>query len=42
MKIEQALLPLFPQERWTMLSHLLIEHGRQVCERGRVSVTRLI
>ncbi|HEY2067741.1 MAG TPA: endonuclease III [Gemmatimonadaceae bacterium] len=31
-KIEQALLPLFPRERWTMLSHLLIEHGRQVCD----------
>lgn len=31
-KIEQALVPLFPQERWTMLSHLLIEHGRQVCD----------
>jgi endonuclease III len=31
-KIEQALLPLFPQERWTMLSHLLIEHGRQICD----------
>jgi endonuclease-3 len=31
-RIEQALLPLFPQERWTMLSHLLIEHGRQVCD----------
>jgi endonuclease-3 len=31
-KIEEALIPLFPQERWTMLSHLLIEHGRQVCD----------
>jgi len=31
-KIEQSLLPLFPQERWTMLSHLLIDHGRQVCD----------
>jgi endonuclease-3 len=31
-KIEQALVPLFPRERWTMLSHLLIEHGRQVCD----------
>jgi endonuclease-3 len=31
-KIERALVPLFPQEHWTMLSHLLIEHGRQVCE----------
>ncbi|HET7631303.1 MAG TPA: endonuclease III [Gemmatimonadaceae bacterium] len=30
-KIEQALMPLFPRERWTILSHLLIEHGRQVC-----------
>jgi endonuclease-3 len=31
-KIERALMPIFPRERWTMLSHLLIEHGRQVCE----------
>jgi endonuclease-3 len=31
-KIEQALLPLFPRERWTILSHLLIDHGRQVCD----------
>lgn len=31
-KIEAALVPLFPRERWTMLSHLLIWHGRQVCD----------
>jgi endonuclease III len=31
-KLEQALIPLFPQEYWTMISHLLIEHGRQVCD----------
>ncbi|MEO8620673.1 MAG: endonuclease III [bacterium] len=31
-KIEQALMPLFPQQHWTMLSHLFIEHGRQVCD----------
>ena len=31
-KIEDSLVPLFPRERWTMLSHLLIEHGRQVCD----------
>ncbi len=31
-KIEQALMPLFPRERWTKVSHLLIEHGRQVCD----------
>jgi endonuclease-3 len=30
-KIERDLMPLFPRERWTMLSHLLIEHGRRVC-----------
>jgi endonuclease-3 len=31
-KIEQALIPLFPRESWTMLSHLLIWHGRRVCD----------
>ena len=31
-KIERALMPLFPREQWTMLSHLLIEHGRRVCD----------
>jgi endonuclease-3 len=31
-KVEAALLPLFPREQWTMLSHLLIWHGRQVCD----------
>jgi endonuclease-3 len=31
-KVEAALMPLVPQERWTMLSHLLIWHGRQVCD----------
>ena len=30
-RIERALVPLFPREQWTMASHLLIEHGRQVC-----------
>jgi endonuclease-3 len=29
--IEQDLMKLFPSDRWTMLSHLFIEHGRQVC-----------
>jgi endonuclease-3 len=31
-RIEQALMPLFPRERWTMLAHLLIWHGRRVCD----------
>jgi len=30
-KIEEELMPLFPQEDWGLLSHLLIFHGRQVC-----------
>jgi len=31
-KIEQDLMPLFPQNDWALLSHLLIFHGRRVCE----------
>ncbi len=31
-KIERRLMKLVPRERWTMLSHLLIEHGRRVCD----------
>lgn len=34
-KVEEALMPLFPQESWTMLSHLLIFHGRRVCDAKR-------
>ncbi|MEO7085353.1 MAG: endonuclease III [Gemmatimonadaceae bacterium] len=34
-KVEQDLIKLFPRDRWTMLSHLLIEHGRQICEARR-------
>ena len=30
-KIEDDLIPLFPRSSWTMLSHLLIWHGRQIC-----------
>jgi endonuclease III len=29
--IEQRLMRLYPRERWTMLSHLLIWHGRRIC-----------
>lgn len=34
-KVEQDLARLFPRDRWTMLAHLLIEHGRQICEARR-------
>lgn len=30
-KIEKDLMALFPRRVWTMLAHLLIQHGRQVC-----------
>jgi endonuclease-3 len=30
-KVEQALMLLFPQDDWTLLSHLLIFHGRRIC-----------
>lgn len=29
--IERELMPLFPRDRWTLLSHLLIWHGRRHC-----------
>ena len=32
LKVEQALMRLFPAEQWTMLAHLLIWHGRRVCD----------
>ena len=31
-KVEQRLMTLFARERWTMLAHLLIFHGRRVCD----------
>ena len=30
-RIEQDLITLFPRDGWTLLSHLLIFHGRAVC-----------
>lgn len=30
-KIEPDLMALFPRDRWDMLSHVLIFHGRRVC-----------
>ena len=31
-KIEQDLIPLVPQHEWTLFSHLLIHHGRAICQ----------
>ena len=30
-KVELALMPLFPREDWALISHLLIFHGRRIC-----------
>ena len=30
-KVERDLMDIFPRERWTLLSHLLIFHGRSLC-----------
>ncbi len=30
-KVEQLLMRLIPREDWTLISHLLIFHGRRVC-----------
>jgi endonuclease-3 len=31
-RIEADLMPLFPREDWAMLAHVLIFHGRRVCD----------
>ena len=31
-RVERDLVAIFPRERWTLLSHLLIWHGRRICE----------
>jgi endonuclease-3 len=31
-KVERDLMALFARDRWTLLSHLLIWHGRRVCD----------
>ena len=31
-KVEQALMPIFEKDTWTKLSHLLIWHGRRICD----------
>jgi endonuclease-3 len=30
-RIEQDLIRQFPRDQWTLLSHLLIDHGRAIC-----------
>ena len=41
-KIEQDLIRLYPRNRWTMLSHLLISHGREICDARRPECERCV
>jgi endonuclease-3 len=41
-KIEQDLMALYPKDQWTMLSHLLISHGREVCDAKRPECERCV
>jgi endonuclease-3 len=41
-KVERDLMELFPRERWTMLAHLLIWHGRRVCIARRPECERCV
>src|SRR5262245_22077152 len=43
-KIEFALMPIIPRERWTLFSHWLILHGRAICvaRKPRCSICPLL
>src|SRR5687768_12714 len=38
-KIEQDLMKIVPQDQWTMWSHLLIHHGRAICQARKPKCT---
>lgn len=41
-KVERDLMALFPRDRWTLLSHLLIWHGRRVCDARKPACERCV
>jgi endonuclease-3 len=41
-KIERDLMPLVPREDWTLVSHLLIDHGRAVCKAKKPECPRCV
>ena len=41
-RIEQDLMALFPRNQWTLLAHLLISHGRAVCDARRPLCERCV
>lgn len=40
--IERELMELFPRDSWTLLSHLLIFHGRRVCTARKPACERCV
>ena len=34
-KVERALMRLYPRERWLEVSDVMIFHGRRICHAGR-------
>jgi endonuclease-3 len=38
-KIEQDLMQIVPQEDWTLWSHLMIHHGRAICQARKPKCT---
>ena len=40
-KIERDLMALIPQKDWTIFSHRMIFHGRQVCQRPQAQMRRM-
>ena len=40
--IERDLMPLFPRESWTLLSHLFIMHGRDTCHARKPACERCL
>ncbi len=41
-KIELDLQPIVPEESWTLWSHLLIDHGRRVCDARKPACGRCV
>ena len=41
-KVERDLMKIFPRERWTLLAHLLIWHGRRVCDARKPACERCV
>lgn len=38
-KIEQDLIPIVPQKEWTLFAHLIIHHGRAICQARKPQCT---